>query len=481
MENQNQIVISLQPKQKLALEESLNKPVFFFGGAKGGGKSHLVRAREVIRRLKHRNTRGLIIRKTFPELLANHIRPFFKEYPQTRQWYNKSEKTIYYPNGSTTEFSYLKNTDDVYTYQGREYEDITIDEITQHEEEVFKILRSSLRTANSYFAKEAITTMFLTGNPGGIGHAWCKRLFIDKSYTENEEPDDFGFLQAFVQDNKALLDADPNYVKRLMDLPEEKRRAYLYGDWDVFTGQVFSTWRKMYHVIPPTIPSNKNIVELSMDWGYSEKSAFAGYLHAIIKSNYDGQTFNRVITFKEWCDNQKSPQEWAKIIHNYIKDMKIAVKKGVTDPAMHNTQTDGSISIAQLMQKEWKDNDFKLNLERGNNNRIARVATVQNWLRIAPDGLPYWMVTEDCPKLIETLPMLVYDEHNVDDVDTTQFDHPYDSAGYFLMGVKFTNVQPGAYSGTKGDTIKRVYDSSGMPIINPKDFFEDMRLNVDKN
>lgn len=140
--------------------------MFFYGGAKGGGKSWLVRCREIARRLKYPNTQGLIVRRTFPELRANHISKMFQEYPQIKDWYNKSEKTIYYPNGSTTEFSYLKNTDDVYTYQGREYQDISVDEITQHEEEVFKTLRSSLRTSQSRIKP----TVFLTGNPGGIGH-----------------------------------------------------------------------------------------------------------------------------------------------------------------------------------------------------------------------------------------------------------------------------------------------------------------------
>lgn len=157
---------SIQPKQLEALRLSLSTPVLFFGGAKGGGKSWLVRCREISRRLKYPGTQGLIVRRTYPELRANHIVKMFQEYPVLNEWYNKAEKIIYYPNGSTTEFSYLKNTDDVYTYQGREYQDITVDEITQHEEEVFKTLRSSLRTSVSGIKP----TVFLTGNPGGVGH-----------------------------------------------------------------------------------------------------------------------------------------------------------------------------------------------------------------------------------------------------------------------------------------------------------------------
>lgn len=423
--------------------------------------------------MKHPNTKGLIIRKTYPELLSNHIRKFFTEYPIVREWYNKSEKAIYYPNGSITEFSYLKNTDDVYTYQGREYEDITIDEITQHEQEVFQILRSSLRTSNKEFGKDNIATMFLTGNPGGIGHQWVKRIFIDRNFIENERSEDYGFVQAKVSDNKALLEADPEYIKRLMDLPEDKRRAYLDGDWDVFTGQVFAEWRKLYHVVENFTPDKDSNLILSMDWGYSEKSAFAGYLSVIKKDSYDGQNFNRVVTFKEWYGNQKSPEEWARIILEYIKDMGFKdVKYGYTDPAMHNTQTDGSTSIADIMMRYWKNNNFRCQLVRANNNRIARVATVHNWLKLAPDKIPYWMVTEGCHNLIRTLPALVYDETNVDDIDTSQEDHGYDSTGYLLMHVKFTNVKAGQYSSVgKERKIQMKTDERGLPVIDHSDFF----------
>ena len=182
--------------------------------------------------MKFPNTRGLIVRKTYPELLSNHIRMFFKEYPPVRQWYNKSEKAIYWPNGSITEFSYLKNTDDVYTYQGREYEDIDIDEVTQHEEDVFKILRSSCRTANEDFKRAGgIPTMLLTGNPGGIGHGWVKRIFIDRQFKDEENPSDFSFVPAKVEDNAALMDNDPEYVKRLNDLPEHLRMYCFSWNW----------------------------------------------------------------------------------------------------------------------------------------------------------------------------------------------------------------------------------------------------------
>lgn len=271
--------ITLQPKQREALQVSENTEVTFYGGAKGGGKSYLIRARQVKRRLQYPNSKGLIIRKSYPELLANHIRPFFREYPIVKNWYNKSEKTIYWPNGSTTEFSYLRSTDDVYTYQGREYEDIDIDEITQHTEEVFKILTSSLRTTNP-----AIKPSFLlTGNPGGIGHQWVKRMFIDRQFNPEENPDDYAFVQAKVYDNKALIDNDPKYLERLKSLPEYLRRMYLDGDWNVYAGIAFSELLERIHIVKPFELPEHTKYFAGFDWGYDHPFAFV--LFAVTQEN----------------------------------------------------------------------------------------------------------------------------------------------------------------------------------------------------
>ncbi len=262
--------IQLQPKQKEAFRLSLVTPVTFYGGAKGGGKSYLIRAREVYRRLNHPKSKGLIIRKTYPELLSNHIRKFFEEYPETVNWYNKSEKVINWPNGSITEFSYLKNTEDVFTYQGREYEDISPDELTQHQEIVFKILRTSLRTTSAGISP----TIFCTGNPGGPGHQWVKRLFVERRFKPEESAEDYAFVQARVDDNFALMSADPGYKKRLEDLPDHLRRAYLEGDWNIFAGQMFPELTAYRHLIAPiTLPPGTRYFA-GYDYGFNHPFAF---------------------------------------------------------------------------------------------------------------------------------------------------------------------------------------------------------------
>lgn len=448
------IPVVLQPKQRQALILSKKTSTEFYGGAKGGGKSHVIRARQVLRRLKYPGSKGLIIRKTYPELLSNHIRKFWTEYPVTKNWYNKSEKAIYWPNGSVTEFSYLKNTDDVYTYQGRDYDDIDIDEITQHEEDVFKILRSSNRVSNPMRSHGIQPRMFLTGNPGGIGHAWVKRIFVDRQFRDGERPDDFTFIQAFVSDNLALTQADPEYVRRLQDLPEHLRRAYLYGDWDVFAGQVFdfrgTKEGKPYHVIKPkSIPDNANRF-ISIDWGGNAPVSIGWYAVFPCYSQ-EGIRFTRIWKYRElyygiqgelasavdFQSREKlvfSDENVAKVIARKSEGEDIEYVTG--DPAMASSKprsvTTKGESVIEVMNKTWKDMSVPLFIKPSDNDRVNGLARVRYWLSDAPDGLPYYQVFDNCQDTVRTFPLLIYKDGE-DDVDTDTEDHVYDETRYGFM------------------------------------------------
>ena len=310
--------------------------------------------------------------------------------------------------------------------------------------------------------------MLLTGNPGGIGHAWARRIFVDRDFKPEENPKDFDFVQAKVWDNKALMDADPEYVKRLEDLPEDKRRAYLEGDWDSFSGQVFSEFRREKHTIKPLIPSTKFTHFLWTDWGYAETSAFAAYASALVEMTSDeGEKINRVITYKEWYGNQKYPEEWAKIIYEDTKEMGIDYRKWIVDPSMLNPKSDGSEPITNMFHRQWKKlNKGKLwisQTEGGSKQRIQRWATVHNWLSLAPDGLPYWMITENCSNLIRTLPIMIYDENRPEDLDTSLEDHASDAVSYGLGFVKFLSAK-GSISRF---TIQKRFKVKPLPLGTP--------------
>ena len=441
-----EILLKLQPKQKEAFIKSQVTPVLFYGGAKGGGKSYLVRARELYRRLKYPKTKGLIIRKTYPELLDNHIVKFFEEYPITREWFNKQEKAIIYPNGSITKFSYLQNTNDVYTYQGREYEDISIDEATQHEEITLKILRTSNRTSNEEFVRNGgQVTFFLTGNPGGIGHQWVKRIFIDKQYTQNEDPNDFDFVQAFVQDNQAMLKVDPKYIERLKDNPEAIVKAYLYGDWNIHEGVAFNEMVQEKHLIDPIELPLGTVYFAGYDHGYNHPFAFVLFAvtpdSSVYVINYIKNRLLRV--------DEISKQILKLLQENNIK--KIDMYCGLD---CWSRGRDGSPTIAEQFEEFGLTRRNGVNVLKGYNNRVQGVNEIRKFIawRNTEQEKPKLQFFNNTRGVFDTVAGMQFDTlkpedvMKVDAVDGVGGDDLYDAFRYGLVSrIKTPKVPESEY------------------------------------
>jgi phage terminase large subunit len=248
------------------------------------------------------------------------------------------------------------------------------------------------------------------------------------------------------------MKANPEYIGNLKALPEEKRRAYLDGDWDVFSGQVFSEFRRDFHIIG--IKDFKTPVYLSMDWGYN--APFACYASVVLDlKTLDGRSFKRVITFREWYGKEKHPQEWAKEIYEDLQGLGIRPVGAYCDPSMNNRKNDGSISIASEFENQWDmmNGGFFIGMDNGSNDRIKGWALMHRWLSASPDGLPYWQITKDCENLIRTLPFLVYDEHRVEDLETTQEDHAADSMRYLLSSLSYVPEYTGGTLNSHSKTI----------------------------
>jgi phage terminase large subunit len=216
-----------------------------YGGARGGGKSWAVRHKAMLLCLRYPGIRVLLVRRSYPELRENHILPLRAMLAGVAR-YRDGEKAFDFPNGARLRFGYCDGEADVLRYQGQEYDAIFLDEATQLTERQFWALSACLRGTGKHPRR-----MYLTCNPGGIGHGWVKRLFVDRAYLPGEDPADYEFIPARVWDNKALLERDPDYVRGLERLPEEMRRAWLEGDWGVFAGQYFTEFRRELHVAEP--------------------------------------------------------------------------------------------------------------------------------------------------------------------------------------------------------------------------------------
>jgi len=422
--------ISLTEKQIEFYEASKEFSVVFYGGAKGGGKSYGLRNICLIRAMETPGLKVAIFRRTYPELRANIIDPLLLEHPWLRNHYNKSEHIITIPElNSTIEFCHLQNPDDVHLYQGREYDIIGIEEAGQWTEEIFQRLRGSNRTT-----KPGVKPcMLLTGNPGGIGHGWLKRLFVEKNYNDREKARDYYFIPAKVYDNPVLLEFDPEYVSRLEAEPNEViRRAYLDGDWDVFAGQFFSEWRHEIHVCEPFQIPNHWVRFCSYD---------PGYFHPTAMGWFACDEVGHVYLYRELIKRGMRPDEVAREYHSYPDADKIEAIYAGRDCWAKGR--DGQPSIAEQFS-ELPDG-LQMFLTEANIDRIQGAAQVRSFMawQNLPDGLegPRFKVFKTCEHTAGCLPRMIHDPKRPEDVlkvDATEADpfcgdDPYDMVRYGLM------------------------------------------------
>ena len=215
-----------------------------YGGARGGGKSHVARLKAVGMALKYPGIRVLMIRAHYPELEENLVRPILRWLPEEIYSYNATAHLMKLENGSEIRFGHYDGDSAENEYQGVQFDVVFIDEATQLSERAFRFLTSCVRGVNEFPKR-----MYLTCNPGGVGHRWVKRLFIDRQYITDpddpertENPEDYTFIAATVDDNPWLLKSSPMYVKQLAMLPEDLRRAHRFGDWDALGGSYFKNF-----------------------------------------------------------------------------------------------------------------------------------------------------------------------------------------------------------------------------------------------
>lgn len=238
-----------------------------YGGARGGGKSWALRRKLIAMCLRYEGIRCLLVRRTYPELKANHVTPFLREYGAILTW-SEAEKALFLPNGSRIDLGYCATESDALRYQGQEYDIIAIDEATQLSEYCFSVFKACLRGV-----RPVPRRMYLTCNPGGIGHAWVKRLFVDRQFRRNESPEDYVFIPARVYDNRTLLENDPEYVRSLESLPPRLRDAWLLGKWDVFEGQFFAEFDPDVHIVSPAKIPRRLRRFIAMDYGFDMLAA----------------------------------------------------------------------------------------------------------------------------------------------------------------------------------------------------------------
>lgn len=394
-----------QPKQELFF--SARERYVCYGGARGGGKSWCVRHKAVLMAARYAGIRILILRRTLVELRENHIRPMRRMLLGVAD-YRATDKTFEFPNGSLIVFGYCDGEDDVDQYQGQEYDVIFLDEATHFTEYQYQTLTAALRGANDFPKR-----MYLTCNPGGPGHAWVKRLFIDRNFRPDERPEDYVFIPAKVTDNRILVEKDPEYVRRLDNLPHGLREAWRDGSWDVFAGQYFTEWDREAHVCEPFEPGEGWRWYVTMDYGLDMLAALligvdAALCAWVVGEVYEGRDLG------EGHDGL-IVSEAAEAVKALAGDRTITAY--LAPPDLWNARQETGKSVADIFAEHG------VFLTRTSNERVDGWMAVKEWLkpRMCEDGTmrPRLRFFSSCRNIIRCLPLLQYDEKHVNDVKGT--------------------------------------------------------------
>lgn len=423
----NLVIEQPNEKQKIAFKATVRN--IGYGGAKGGGKSWFVRSKAILLAANYPGIKILIARNTYAELMHNHVYTLQMQLKDIAK-FNKSEMRFTFINGSTIDLGYCSTDSDLTRYQGNEVDVIFFDEATTFSEYQMKTIAANVRGVNDYPKR-----IYYTCNPGGKGHGYIKRIFIDKIYLPGEDPTEYEFVQASVYDNKVLLESDPDYLKQLEALPPKQRAALLDGRWDVFEGQFFDDFvnkpENEYlnnHVIPAfdKIPAGWNIFR-SYDFGYAKPYSFGWYA-----VDYDGVLYRFLedygCTKEANTGTRLTPDEQFKRIrdieqsHPLLKGRRI---DGVADPSIWDKSRGESI-VETAMR-------YGIYFEPGDNSRIQGWMQCHYRLQFDDNGYAMFYVTENCKHFIRTIPLLLHSDTKQEDLDTEMEDHIADEWRYACM------------------------------------------------
>ena len=398
-----------------------------YGGARGGGKSWSLQRKLPLMCLRYAGIKVLLLRRTYKDLERNHVRvlePLLKGVAK----YSRQEKCFYFPNGSILELGYCASEADVLQYQGQEYDVIAIDEATQFTEFQYETLTACMRGANSFPKR-----MYLTCNPGGVGHEWVKRLFISRKYKDTECPDDYEFISATIFDNEVLLSSDPGYVNMLNNLSEGLRQAWRDGNWDMLAGQYFSEFDRQVHVVEPfAIPDNWKRYR-AIDYGLDCLACL--WIAIDERGDY--------YVYREYAESDKVISAGAKDVLSLSEEESIIYTVAPDD--LWARSQESAKSKADLFRENG------LPLLKGNRNRETGWLAIKELLAVK-NGESRLKIFSNCTRLIECLPALQRDIKKPTDCMTEPHDitHLPDALRYFCLQY----VQPAKEEDTRSQFDK---------------------------
>lgn len=433
-----ELMYSPTEKQKLYHVSAADE--LLYGGAAGGGKSAATVVEAGLLCLEHPGIHCYLFRRTYPELEQSLIGEAFKFWSGVGHYVGR-EHTWKFPNGSEMRFRHCQYEKDRFLYQGAEIHALFIDELTHFSAQIVDYLQTRVRAEKrlNFTPRKRYTS-----NPGGIGHAWVKKKFVDlepfkmnRIEIRSEELKKTKlvtrqYIPARVMDNPHITE---DYIFEMEQKPPALRRALLEGSWDAFEGQCFYEWRddpehyydgiRTHVVAPREIPKSWPRYR-SFDWGYTKP--FSVLWWAV-------DEYGRAWLYREWYGSS-APNVGLKMT---VQEVARGIKQrealdgeviGWADPAIWDSSTGESVNA--MMNAEgvyWL---------KGDNARLAGKMQLHRRLAFDENGRPGMYVFSGCREFIRCIPALVYSETKTEDVDTDGEDHCYDAARYFLMARPMT-------------------------------------------
>ena len=415
-----------RPQAKQYLLHACEKENVLYGGAVAGGKSHGLRWHGILGCLGIPNFRALLLRREFKDLENTHLISVSAEVPEELAKYSTGRKRLEFPsNGSLFQFGHCNTDLDFASWLSTEWDLILIDEASLFTPYMLYMLKTRLRTT-----KPGVTPQFVQGsNPGGPAHLYLKARYLDKEVPPEEDetydPEDYAFIQALVADNEFI---DPGYKKRLDGLPEEERRAYRDGDWDVFAGQYFKQLRRGIHgrysqdwvLSQPWFAEAKKF--RSYDWGFAKPASFGWWV-----LDPEGNLYR----YREhYVAGEEVEDFMAEVLHASMGDQNRPpeiYEYTVADPACWDIAHGPSKA-----ERAHLTGVPMIPAERGDRGKRTSGWSMMRRL-IDPKCLPMLYVVPECRHWWRTVPTLVHANRKVEDLDTNGEDHAADETRYLIM------------------------------------------------
>ncbi len=428
-----ELTLSVTKKQALFLSATADEVLY--GGAAGGGKSYGQVVDAFLYAMRYPKSRQLLLRSSFPALERSLILTALEVIPSSLCKYHSTKHKLQFLNGSLLEFGYLATDADVTMYQSAEYDVIRFDELTHFTEYQYLYMLSRLRGTSGYPKQMKSTT-----NPGSRGHTWVKARFISPAppLTVFGEERTRLFIPARVEENCFLMEKDADYLARLELLPENEKKALLYGEWDIFEGQFFGEFSRAQHVLAPVeIPSYHKRFR-SLDYGLD--------MTACLWWAVDAE--GNLTAYRELYKSGLTLSEAAReILALSPPEEKIAYT--VASPDLWNRRQDTGQSGVEIMAAEGL-----CGLVRADNRRVPGWRVLREYLR--GQKIRFF---ETCVHVIRTLPALLYDPHVPEDAADRphEITHAPESVRYAVMSRPPLTIVPKARKGrfTPGELLDR--------------------------